>query len=152
MIVGDHVKFVTEYGKWYTLIGEIERFGESFHTIRTLEGSHILSFSVPKTQILDVVDINRTGTPEEWIDDFRWNGSEYEECLIDIFTNGLCYTFADWLSHRLLFSKIKYVRERHHYVVEWNGNLYDITGQVTNKYLGFHLDDHKFEGDWGRFR
>ncbi len=102
--------------------------------------------------IIEIVDIHKTNHPIELINDFRYSGSKYEECLKDVFTNGLCYIFAQWLKDRLCNAKIVYLKEEHHYVVDYYDHLYDITGEVTEQYKHCTKCEHKYEGDWAKDR
>jgi hypothetical protein len=153
MLVGDKVKFVTlQNGKYLTLLGEIIRLQDTYTEICVIP-KKVISFVVHNNDIIDVVDIHKTGMPEGYIEEFiKYEGENKKDILIELFIQGMCYLFAEWLHKKLLFSKIVYVREEHHYVVLWDNKLYDITGDVTNKYKDCHLDEHRFEGDWKRFR
>lgn len=101
---------------------------------------------VKKENVIEQVDINRTGYPIEWINDFVY--SEYREPMLEVFLNGRCYLFQEWLSKRLFNSKIVYIKEKHHYVVDYYGRLFDIRGEVTDRYIECTKDIHRFEGDW----
>lgn len=111
-----------------------------------------MGFLVSRTDVIDQVGIHRKGLPEEYIKDFRMANSKYEPMMIDIFTNGHCYTFARWLSERLFRGEIVYLPRYHHYVVRWSGRLYDITGDVTEHYKDSPISTHRFEGDWAKDR
>lgn len=52
-----------------------------------------------------------------------------------VFTNGCCYWFAEILHQRFPSSRICYNTDYGHFVTEIDGRLYDITGDVTEKYL-----------------
>jgi hypothetical protein len=150
---GDKVKVSVLFdGKYMTFLGLIEDIKvyllKKMYTVSVLPKKEV-TFDVRVDQIIDVVDIHREGYPEEYIKDFiMCEGKNRKEILTELFTQGMCYLFADWLHKRLLFSKIVYVREEHHYVVLWDNKLYDISGDVTEKYKDCTLDEHKFEGDW----
>lgn len=54
--------------------------------------------------------------------------------VIDTFTSGCCYWFAHILSERFTDSTIMYDPVANHFVTQIRGRLYDITGDVTDKY------------------
>ena len=51
-----------------------------------------------------------------------------------VFTNGCCYWFAFILHNRFEGSKMMYDQIENHFATLINGRLYDITGDVTEKY------------------
>ena len=51
-----------------------------------------------------------------------------------VFTCGCCYWFAEILCKRFPNSVMMYDQVANHFVVEIEGRLYDITGDVTEKY------------------
>lgn len=51
-----------------------------------------------------------------------------------VFTNGCCYWFAVILHCRFPDSTLMYDQVENHFVTQIQGRLYDITGDVTEKY------------------
>ncbi len=51
-----------------------------------------------------------------------------------VFTNGCCYWFAFILHSRFEDSRLMYDQIENHFATQINGRLYDITGDVTEKY------------------
>ncbi len=145
--LGDKIYFwtVQPEGDYY-LIGEIVDFHDGLNVIQFGESF----FLVPEYAVIEEVDIHRTGGPLEWIDRFKYKGSKHEPTMIEVFTNGLCYVFAEWLSKRLYHSKIVYLKNERHYVVKYKKRLYDITGDVTEQFKNEETDIHQFCGDWYR--
>ena len=76
----------------------------------------------------------------KFINDFTNNGKKKE--LIDTYTNGYCYWFAHMLADWALFQKerlnfqiyIVYAEIENHFGCLINGRVYDVTGDVTDKY------------------
>lgn len=54
--------------------------------------------------------------------------------ITDVFTEGCCYWFAFILCSRFKEAKIMYDPVINHFVAEIENKLYDITGDVTDKY------------------
>ena len=52
----------------------------------------------------------------------------------DVFTLGCCYWFAHILYFRFPHSRIMYDQVVNHFGTEIDGRIYDITGDVTDKY------------------
>ena len=57
-----------------------------------------------------------------------------------VFTNGCCYWFAVILHCRFPDSTLMYDQVENHFVTQIQGRLYDITGDVTEKYQVEHWD------------
>lgn len=157
-IIGEMVDFVNNFGRegnYYR--GEIVGF-DSINDVEIYLVAVRDAFDSVKTlwlyeeDIVEVADQKKTGLPEEWCAEFRYSGSPHEKHMIEVFTNGLCYVFAEWLQKHLYNSKIVYLQEEHHYVVEFAGNIYDITGDVTEKYKDCTRRKAYFHGDWVMFR
>lgn len=76
----------------------------------------------------------------KFINDFTNNGKKEE--LIDTYTNGYCYWFAHMLADWALFQKerldfqiyVVYAEIENHFGCLINGRVYDVTGDVTDKY------------------
>lgn len=51
-----------------------------------------------------------------------------------VFTCGCCYWFASILCQRFQESRLMYDQIQNHFVAEIDGRLYDITGDVTDRY------------------
>ena len=47
------------------------------------------------------------------------------------FSHGFCYDFAIMLYRNIKNSRILYIVNKHHYVLESNGKYYDITGEIS---------------------
>lgn len=147
--LGDKLYFWTiEPGRDHYLIGKVIDFNDGLYVMKAGESF----FLVPEYAVIEEVDIHRTGEPIEWIDRFKFKGSKHEPTMVEVFTNGLCYVFAEWLSKRLYHSKIVYLKNEHHYVVSYQDKLYDITGDVTEQFQNEETDSHQFCGDWHRNR
>lgn len=145
---GEMVDFISnDCGAIYR--GEITRVNDDIYEIcvRKSNGNENCFLTTEKF-ILQVVDKRKTGLPEEWCAEFRYAGSPHEKHMIDVFTNGLCYVFAEWLQKHLYNSRIVYLEEEHHYVVAFGGKIYDITGDVTEKYKDCTRRKAYFHGDW----
>jgi len=149
------VDFVLNDGNYYR--GKIldactlnENHYYSIAVYRTFDLSMV--FEINEPNIIQVVDRRKTGLPEEWCAEFRYAGSPHEKHMIEVFTNGLCFVFAEWLQKHLYNSKIVYLQTEHHYVVEFDGHLYDITGDVTEKYAHCERRKADFYGDWVNHR
>ena len=70
-----------------------------------------------------------------FINHFTLNGKRRE--VIETFTNGCCYWFALLLSERFYQNyivEIMYDEIANHFGCRIGYNIYDITGNVTNKY------------------
>lgn len=70
-----------------------------------------------------------------FIDRFTANGKRKE--VIDTFSNGCCYWFANILHTRFLINNrvaIAYDQVANHFGCMINGNVYDITGDVSKDY------------------
>ena len=65
-----------------------------------------------------------------FIDTFKYYHKEEVE---DLFLHGCCYWFADILERQFGARKC-YSTAENHFVVEINGELYDIRGNITNEY------------------
>lgn len=105
---------------------------------------------VKMENIIENVEDFRAGYPLEYIEDFT--GSEFHEVVIELFMQeDKSYIFQDWLNKRLFDSTILYVKEKNHYVVEYHGRLFDIRGEVTEKYKNDFKEEHRYEGDWYHF-
>lgn len=60
----------------------------------------------------------------------------------EVFTNGCCYWFATILCNRFpTQSRMMYDQVANHFVVEIEGRLFDITGDVTDKYKAEPWDE-----------
>jgi hypothetical protein len=72
----------------------------------------------------------------QFIDHFTQNGKRKE--VIDCFTNGCCFWFAYTLHGRFIVEApgviIVYDDIMNHFGCRINGRVYDITGDVTDKY------------------
>ena len=64
---------------------------------------------------------------------------------INTFTNGCCYWFAYILHGRFPELEIMYDAVANHFVASVDGRLYDITGDVTDKYNVVAWDDFSDE-------
>jgi hypothetical protein len=151
---GDMIKFAF-LAENKILIGKVvDDDLDNFTGVNVLTNTELdtMSFLVHNTEIIGQVGIHRKGLPAEYIKDFRMANSKYEPMMIDVFTNGHCYTFARWLSDRLFRGEVVYLPYYHHYVVRWSGRLYDITGDVTEQYKDSPISTHRFEGDWAKDR
>lgn len=56
------------------------------------------------------------------------------EDTLKLFTSGLCYWFAHILHARFSSSELMYDEPSGHFVTRIDGELYDISGKVTNQY------------------
>ena len=65
---------------------------------------------------------------ESFIKQFRDLGAE------NCFSNGMCYWFASILNNRFPGGEIVYDEVANHFGCEIGGQVYDITGNVTNTY------------------
>lgn len=71
--------------------------------------------------------------PEQMADGILTADDTSRGIITEVFTNGNCGNFAQALA--LAFSgNVIYVEEAHHMVCEIDNKLYDITGDVTDKY------------------
>lgn len=52
----------------------------------------------------------------------------------EYYIHGGCYIFATYLKTRIKDIQIYYLKNEYHFIVEYQKKLYDITGNVTNKY------------------
>ena len=71
----------------------------------------------------------------DFINRFTDNGRKKE--VIDTFTNGCCYWFSRILLERFdgaYIAALVYDEVINHFGVEINGEVYDVTGVVTDKY------------------
>lgn len=59
---------------------------------------------------------------------------KYPEGVIEAFTSGCCYWFALILCGRFPEAVLMYDIVANHFVASINNRLYDITGDVTDKY------------------
>lgn len=89
------------------------------------------------------INVNSEYTPVASNDDIREFIDMFHQYrdVSHVFTRGCCYWFAKILHDRFPESKIIYI-DPVHFVTEINGRLYDITGDVTEKYVGdsyYHL-------------
>ena len=64
-------------------------------------------------------------------------GSDIDE----VFTCGCCYWFATILCMRFQGGRLMYDQIENHFVAEIGGRLYDITGDVTDKYQVIAWDE-----------
>lgn len=147
--IGEKVYFWTidPNGEYYLLGTVVSKFSDHY-----IIESNDFFFFVNDYAVIETVDIHKTGEPMEWINAFKFKGSCYETSMEAVFTNGLCYVFAEWLSKRLYQSEIVYLKNEHHYVVKYQNRLYDITGDVTEQFKNEEMDHHDFCGDWARHR
>jgi len=148
------VDFVQD-GNYYRgkIVHSLNLNNTTYYSVAVLKSLDLtLNFEVIEENIVQVVDKRKTGLPEEWCAEFRYSGSPHEKHMIEVFTNGLCFVFAEWLQKHLYNSRIVYLIEEHHYVVEFAGYLYDITGNVTEKYKDCTSRGAVFYGDWVKFR
>jgi O-glycosyl hydrolase len=63
------------------------------------------------------------------INDFK--RFEKNNVLKRTFTQGYCYDFAKILQRNTPDSKIVWLKNRRHYVLEYDGKFYDITGEIV---------------------
>lgn len=70
---------------------------------------------------------------DDAINTFLLRFHDYEN-VNDVFQKGCCYWFSLVLHVRFQNSRIMYDQVSNHFVTEINGRLYDITGDVTDKY------------------
>lgn len=152
---GEIVDFVMKDGNYYRgkILDAYKLNENNYYSIavnKTLDLSMV--FEIHEANIVQMVDKRKTGLPEEWCAEFRYAGSPHEKHMIEVFTNGLCFVFAEWLQKHLCNSKIVYLEQEHHYVVDFAGYLYDITGDVTEKFAHCDRRKAKFHGDWVRHR
>ena len=76
---------------------------------------------------------------EKFIERFRTNDT------IKVFTCGCCYWFAYILCGRFPQAKLMYDLVANHFVAEIDGRLFDITGDVTDKYIVIPWDSYDDE-------
>ena len=72
-------------------------------------------------------------TPIEFINKFKF--ANKQNVLENTFTNGYCYYFAIILKTRFPSGKILFDKDFNHFVFQYDNKLYDITGNVTKKYM-----------------
>ena len=67
---------------------------------------------------------------------FSTDGNDYRQEVIECFTRGCCYWFAAILNTRFKFDDaiIMIAYADNHFGCEIDGRVYDITGDVTDKY------------------
>lgn len=70
----------------------------------------------------------------------KFKQHEHDNVLIDTFTLGYCYYFAVILKERFT-GTILYDWLEGHFITEINNRLYDITGDVTDKYTHLYTFD-----------
>ena len=75
-----------------------------------------------------------------------------DQTVDSVFTNGCCYWFAIILNIRFPNSKIMYDPIVNHFVTKINGNCYDITGDVTDKYNVVEWDTYALDDNLYRNR
>ena len=137
-------KFVyNEDGFWWYLTGKVLKCDEYWCMLEVEDAfSCKKDIIIPRSQIIES-DVK--GSPEELCKEFR---SGRDEVMIDVFANGLCYTFAQWLQAHLYQSKIRYLDWEYHYVVWYQNRLYDVTGDVTELFSSDKFSEHRYCGDW----
>ena len=84
----------------------------------------------------------------EVISDFINQFKAYGPNVIDCFSNGMCYYFAQILNSRFGPStKIVYDPIINHFAVEYDMRIYDITGDITDnsEYHWYDWDIYKHE-------
>jgi len=146
MVKGDKIEFLLN-SKY--LRGEIVNIVNGMYIVDVLNGLDAkVSLNIYESQVVEITDQSKTGSPEEWCKKFRLAGSEHEDTLIYAFTNGQCFTFADWLCRRLYGASIMYLTEEYHYVTEFGGDIFDITGNVTEKYKDCERREAMCYADW----
>ncbi|MBO5037734.1 MAG: hypothetical protein J6D42_11730 [Clostridia bacterium] len=64
----------------------------------------------------------------------KFNSAGKTQSITEVFTCGYCYWFAHILHSRFPKSEIMYDPVVNHFVVKYQNRLYDITGDVTEKY------------------
>lgn len=83
---------------------------------------------------------NAKVTPDNFINHFANQGT------IDTFTSGCCYWFAFILHERFKGSEIMYDPVINHFGTKINGRIYDITGDITDKYNFIVWDEYIEDG------
>jgi hypothetical protein len=145
--IGEKVRFVYFEKDWLYLKGTILSFDKYWCEIQIEDAYYSkIELIIPKSQIINILDINQKMNPEELCSEFK--GSKFTDEMIEVFTSGNCYIFADWLKHHLYNSQIIYLKWVYHYVVLYQDKLYDITGDVTDKYKDEEYSIHRYYGDW----
>jgi len=111
--IGEMVDFISnDYGAIYR--GEITKANDDIYGICVRKDTENENcFLIREKYIIQVVDKRKTGLPEEWCTEFRYAGSPHEKHMIEVFTNGLCFVFAQWLQKHLYNSRIVYLEEEH---------------------------------------
>lgn len=64
----------------------------------------------------------------------RFTDASPTQNITETFTNGCCYWFAFILCNRFPEAKLMYDICQNHFVAKINNKLFDITGDVTEKY------------------
>ena len=77
----------------------------------------------------------------DMINTFLMRFHDYEN-VDDVFQKGCCYWFSMILHMRFPDSRIMYDQAFNHFVTEIDGRLYDITGDVTEKYNVIPWDEY----------
>lgn len=70
----------------------------------------------------------------EEIDRFIHQFSKYGKQVTTLFTEDCCYWFARILQERFPEGEILFLPEEHHFVVQIEDRLWDIRGNVTNRF------------------
>ena len=79
----------------------------------------------------------------------QFNAYEKESVLLDTFTKGFCYYFALMLQDRFL-GEILYDPVIGHFITKIDSRFYDITGDVTERYI---LNDRLYKkSTWSKQR
>lgn len=65
--------------------------------------------------------------------------------IVEVFTCGCCYWFAYILTGRFPETEMMYDQIINHFMVGYNGRLYDITGDVTDNYNAIAWKDFEDE-------
>lgn len=64
----------------------------------------------------------------------QFNASTGREQIEECFTSGMCYWFAFLLANRFPGGEIVYAVVENHFAYKYDKYVYDITGDITNKY------------------
>ena len=81
------------------------------------------------------MNTNIEAAVSRFIDRFTQNGKRQE--VIDCFTNGCCFWFAHTLYARFVYEadcSLMYDDIMNHFGCQIDGRIYDITGDITEKY------------------
>ena len=73
-------------------------------------------------------------TKQELVLDFIHQYQQFGSAVVDCFSNGMCYYFAEILQSRFgpFKTKIMYDPIQNHFAAQIDGRIYDITGDLTD--------------------